>query len=176
VEDRARFEALYRAHAGAVRTYVCRRSNAAMADDVVADVFVVAWRRLDDVPDSPLPWLLGVARRLLANRRRGEARAAALHARIAANETTPSESSSASESARTVLIALEGLSERDREVLLLIGWEGLQPAEAARALGLRPNTFAARMYRARRRFARALAASSEHTGRTQPSTGAEVIR
>ena len=55
MDAQARFEALYREHGGAVRRYVRRRSEAQSADDVVADVFVVAWRRLGDIPDDPLP-------------------------------------------------------------------------------------------------------------------------
>ena len=85
----SRFEALFRAHAGAVRTYVRRRSDAEGADDVVAEVFLVAWRRLGDVPEDPLPWLLGVARRVLANRRRRASRDAALLNRIIFQPATP---------------------------------------------------------------------------------------
>jgi RNA polymerase sigma-70 factor (ECF subfamily) len=70
-------------HAGFVLAYARRRTDSATADDVVADVFLTAWRRLADVPSDPLPWLLGIARRILANRRRGEARTAALHHRLA---------------------------------------------------------------------------------------------
>jgi RNA polymerase sigma-70 factor (ECF subfamily) len=176
VDSRSRFEALYQAHAGAVWTYVRRRSDAQAADDVVADVFVVAWRRVKDVPDDPLPWLLGVARRMLANRRRGWARAQALRDRMAVEQATaPSTGGLKSESDHAVLRALGALSERDREVLLLVGWEGLEPAQAARALGVHPNTFAARMYRARRRFARALAAESDQSGQPSTSANAEVL-
>jgi RNA polymerase sigma-70 factor, ECF subfamily len=70
VGSRIRFEALFRDHAGAVRVYAARRAGLGDADDVVAEVFVIAWRRIDDLPEDPLPWLLGVARRVLANRRR----------------------------------------------------------------------------------------------------------
>lgn len=159
MDARARFEALYRAYAGAVRAYARRRSDAQTADDVVADVFVVAWRRLDDVPEDPLPWLLGVARRVLANRRRGAARDARLRARLrverigaGAADLVPAAFDEA------IVCALGALRERDREVLLLIGWEGLTSAQAARVLGVRPNTFAVRLRRARRRFERALSA------------------
>jgi RNA polymerase sigma-70 factor, ECF subfamily len=154
---------------------VSRRSDAQTADDVVADVFVVAWRRLDDVPEDPLPWLLGVARRLLANRRRGRTRESALRERMAAETLTPTATSSDPESNHAVLHALDALSERDREALLLIGWEGLRSAQAARVLGLRPNAFAARLYRARRRFARALALASATQDRKESSTEAEVL-
>jgi len=75
--SREEFEQLYRQHAGAVLAYARRRTMQAVADDVVADVFLIAWRRVDDVPAERLPWLLGVARRVLANQRRGEYRGAA---------------------------------------------------------------------------------------------------
>ncbi len=78
VDPQVRFEAVYAAHNAAVRAYVRRRVDSQDADDVVADVFVIAWRRLGDVPDDPLPWLLGVTRRVMANRWRGATRAAAL--------------------------------------------------------------------------------------------------
>ena len=104
----------------------------------MADVFVVAWRRLDEVPDDPLPWLLGVARRVLANRRRGTAREHALMARMRSERLTrpPSGIREAPEGAAAVWQALTALSERDREVLLLVAWEGLAPARAARVLGI----------------------------------------
>ena len=73
-----RFEALYAEHFGRVLAYVLRRAPAAVAADVVADVFLVAWRRLERVPAEPLPWLLSVARKTLANERRGGRRRAAL--------------------------------------------------------------------------------------------------
>jgi RNA polymerase sigma-70 factor (ECF subfamily) len=175
VDSRARFELLYRAHAGAVRSYVRRRSDAQTADDVAAEVFVIAWRRLGDIPDDPLPWLLGVARRTLANRRRGWSREEALRARMMSDQATaPVSGPVGSGSDQAVLRALGRLSERDREALLLVGWEGLTPAQAARALGIHPNTFAARIYRARRRFSRALAADGGQTDQASRSPKAEV--
>jgi DNA-directed RNA polymerase specialized sigma24 family protein len=74
--DDERFEALYGAHAGAVLAYARRRTSPANADDVMADVFLIAWRRLADVPRDERVWLLGVARRVLANQRRGHTRPA----------------------------------------------------------------------------------------------------
>lgn len=176
VESRAHFEMLYREHAGAVRSYVRRRSDAQTADDVVADVFVTAWRRLRVIPDDPLPWLLGVARRTLANRRRGWAREEALRERMTFEQRQGSSTGSVrSESDEAVLRALGALSGRDREALLLVGWEGLEPAQAARVLGVNPNTFAARMYRARRRFARALAADRGQSDQERRSVKVEVL-
>src|SRR5580704_4712059 len=65
MEKRVRFELLYARHAPAVKAYVLRRADASSADDVVAEVFVVCWRRFHELPPDALPWLLGVARRVL---------------------------------------------------------------------------------------------------------------
>ncbi len=83
VERRLRFELLYAKHAPSVKAYVLRRADASTADDVVAEVFVVCWRRFEEIPVDPLPWLLGVARRVLSTQRRGERRRVALHDRLA---------------------------------------------------------------------------------------------
>ena len=168
MEPRAHFEELYRAHADRVHAYALRRGTPAMADDVVAEVFLVAWRRLDQVPDEPLGWLLGVARRVLANRRRTDSRTAALRDRLA-RDPTASEAAGAvaapvvADRDERVQRALAGLNERDRELLLLIAWEGLRVHEAAQALGVRANTLAVRLHRARRRLAAALAAEDVET-------------
>jgi RNA polymerase sigma-70 factor (ECF subfamily) len=159
MDDRKRFERLYRDHADRVHAYARRRSDAATADEVVADVFLVAWRRLNRVPDEPLPWLLAAARRVLANHRRSVRRAAALHDRLGAT-LMPSGSGSGSRD-RGLLAALSEIGERDRELLLLIAWEGLSQAEVAEALGIRQPTVATRLHRARRRLADALATQDD---------------
>ena len=154
MDRQARFEQLYRAHAGAVRTYAVRRAPSdAIADDIVSDVFLVVWRRLDEVPDSPAPWLLAIARRALANRRRSERRAAALTDRLASLRRP---ASAAAGTGDRLLDALATLPEPDRELLMLVAWEGLEPGEIAQLLGVRPGTVAVRLHRARRRLAAAL--------------------
>jgi len=164
VDPQTQFEGLYAAHNAAVRSYVRRRVDSQDADDIVSDVFVIAWRRLRDVPEDPLPWLLGVARRVMANRRRSVTRQAALRDRMRFERLKLSPSfSMAAESTQPVLRALSTMRENDRETLLLVAWEGLAPAQAAKVLGVSANTFSARLSRARRRFERALAAES-----TQP--------
>ena len=158
---RERFEALYGAHAGEVRTYLRRRgADAVAADDLVSDVFLVAWRRLEDVPADPLPWLLGVARRVLANNRRGDARRTALRSRLTGERlASEQDHASAPQHESPVMHALQSLSERDREVLLLVAWDGLERGRAAAALGIGAGAFAMRLHRARRRLERALAAA-----------------
>ena len=82
MERRLRFELLYAKHAPVVKAYVLRRADPTTADDVVADVFVVCWRRFEVIPTDPLPWLLGVAWRVLSTQRRGERRRGALRDRL----------------------------------------------------------------------------------------------
>ena len=148
--DDERFDALYRAHAGAVLSYARRRATAAMAEDIVAEVFLVAWRRLAEVPSSPRPWLLGVARRTLANQRRSGVRQHAVRERLASDQAFPTLEADGID--RPVLRALAQLRENDRELLLLLAWEGLTTSEAAEVLGIRPRTLSVRLHRARRQL------------------------
>jgi RNA polymerase sigma-70 factor, ECF subfamily len=147
-----RFEALFRAHYGAVRGYALRRVASDVAQDVVSETFLVAWRRLDDVPDDALPWLFGVARRVVANQRRSADRSAALHERVAATANTVSHEAEVGDE-ELVRAALGRLSDNDREALILVGWHGLTGARAARAAGCTRGTFAVRLHRARSRLA-----------------------
>ena len=145
----ARFNRLYELHLDAVRAYARRRARA-LADEIAAETFLVAWRRLDEVPEDALPWLLGVARNVRANLRRGDRRRDALVERLGP------------EAERDALrAALAGLSETDREILLLAAWDDLSRDEIARALGCTRANVAVRLFRARRRLEAALDAG-EH--------------
>jgi RNA polymerase sigma-70 factor, ECF subfamily len=144
-----RFARVFDEHFRAVSAYALRRTTPAEADDVVAETFLVAWRRLDELPPDPKPWLLGVARRVLANHRRAAGRRQALAERVAAG---PERDRSAATGPAPVLQALSRLSERDREALLLVAWEGLAGDEAAVALGCTAAAFKVRLHRARRRL------------------------
>ncbi len=155
VSSRERFEALYVGHAGAVKAYAVRRGAGSRADDVVAEVFLTAWRRLQDVPVQPRAWLLGVARRVMANDRRGLVRGEALRARLE-HERTPREHTTLEPTDERVLGALQRLKDDDREALTLVAWDGLSHRDASRVLGIRETTFTVRLHRARRRFIRAL--------------------
>ncbi len=156
MERRVRFELLYGEHAPAVKAYILRRAQASVADDLVAEVFMVCWRRLDELPAESLPWLLGVARRVLSTQRRGERRRVALHRRLAESDATVGSLDVASGLGGALRRALEQLGESDREVVLLIAWEGLTPTQAATVLGVKAATVRVRLHRARRRLARAL--------------------
>jgi RNA polymerase sigma-70 factor (ECF subfamily) len=146
------FDALYVAHRDDVWRYFKRRTPADH-EDLVTEVFLVAWRRRDQVPREPLPWLYGVARRVLANHRRADDRREALAARAAAHAAVAAPDPAEAVGLRTDLArALAGLSDHDRELVLLVAWEGLTLAEAAAALGCRRGAAAVRLHRARRRL------------------------
>jgi RNA polymerase sigma-70 factor (ECF subfamily) len=152
-----RFEALFHRHADAVLAYAMRRSDPDTAQEVVAETFAVAWRRRDVVPDPALPWLLGVARRVLANERRVRGRADALEVRLAREPDAVSDDPADEVDARvSATAALERLQPDEREALELLAWEGLSVAEAAEVLGCSRGSIRVRMHRARRRVHRLL--------------------
>jgi RNA polymerase sigma factor (sigma-70 family) len=149
---------LFGAHYWAVRGYVLRRSPGPAVEDVVAETFLVAWRRLDSVGADPLPWLLGVARRQLANQYRADRRRGALAERL--RSLIPSHDPGwdpPTEMSGRLAAAIASLSSREREALLLVAWEGLEPSRAARAAGCTPAAFRVRLHRARHRVAEQLA-------------------
>jgi RNA polymerase sigma-70 factor (ECF subfamily) len=159
-----RFDELYRRHADAVAAYVRRRAPADAVDDVVAETFLVCWRRLDDVPENALPWLYAVARKTLANELRKLARRA--HAPVSATYEPPVAGDP------LLATAFRALSDGDREVLRLVAWEGLAVADAAAALGCTPLACRVRFHRAKRRLARRLAEaeSGRVAARPRPKT------
>jgi RNA polymerase sigma factor (sigma-70 family) len=154
VSPAERFEALYRTHYPAVLRFARRRTDHTTAEDVAAETFAIAWRRLEKVPDQPLPWLYVVAGHELANRRRAQTsdRAKADHTEHAASRD-PADSLAERD---TILRAFAGLSEQDREALRLVAWEGLTLADGARVAGTTRLAFAMRVSRARRRLGAAL--------------------
>lgn len=151
-----RFALLFDSHRRAVLGYALRRvDDPADAADAVAETFLIAWRRLRDVPLDPeaRAWLLGVARRVLANQRRGARRQVGLAERLAFElPALVAALEPPSETDLTVRRALARLSDEDREVLLLAAWDGLTPAEIASVIGARPVTVRSRLHRARRRL------------------------
>lgn len=148
-----RFAALFERTHRPLLAYALRRvSDPADAADVVAETFLVAWRRLDDVPtgEAARPWLFGVARRVLANHYRGERRRDALAERLREQLTEvvvePEEPGS------PALAALRLLPEADQEVLRLLAWEELARDEIALVLGVSRAAVRVRLHRARRRL------------------------
>ncbi len=153
-----RFDGLWRDHAHAVLRYARRRVLPADVDDVVAETFVVAWRRLDEVPDPALPWLLGVARGVSANAVRSARRRDALADRVAGTGEHDPRRAATDVTARALdadgaaTSALRRMSEIDREVLTLLAWDQLSQTEAATVIGCSPGALKVRLHRARKRF------------------------
>ena len=157
----ALFEDAYRRSGTAVLGYALRR--AASRDDaldVVAETLAIAWRRRSDIPGNPpevRPWLFGIARLCLANAARTTSRADRLGQRLAdalsdASVPDPSSLSERRAETRQPRDALGQLSAEDRELVTLIAWEGLTPAQAAAALDLPAGTVRVRLHRARTRL------------------------
>jgi RNA polymerase sigma-70 factor (ECF subfamily) len=161
-EPEQRFRALYLGHYRQVYMYFRRRTDIERARDGTAETFLVAWRRLGDVPtgDRTLPWLYGTARRVLANQWRSRRRSDRLQERLsgiaAGTESGPEASVVPSAEAQQVRDAMDRLRKTDREVIRLAEWEGLSHAEIAAALGCTVHAVDQRAYRARRRLAEEL--------------------
>jgi RNA polymerase sigma factor (sigma-70 family) len=160
---RERFRELYADNYPLILGYAMRRcAQPEDAADVVAETFLAAWRRLDDVPtEHARTWLYGVARRVLANQLRGGRRRQRLGERLGeelrhfASATPERHRDGELELAASAFAAL---TEQDRELLALAGWEGLAGADLGRVLGCSANAARIRLHRARRRFARRLEA------------------
>ena len=152
---RARFETLYQQHFDALLAYALRRADRETAYDAVAEAFLTVWRRLDDVPGDALPWLYGVVRRSLANQRRSLRRRRSLISKLA-HDQLDAVSAEPRAGPSPLSEALERLSVREREALLLTAWEGLDCVRAAAALGISPVAFRVRLHRAKRKLAREL--------------------
>lgn len=163
--------------------YAIRRTDdRAAAEDAVSDTFLVAWRRLDAVPAEPLPWLLGVARKVLGNQRRAAGRRAP-DGPLVPLEAVPDLDPRAAIADLVVdrdafAAAFRSLSPGDREALTLVSWDGLAPREAAVVLECSPAAFHLRLHRARRRLLKELEARGHSFGEragapvTQPRTDA----
>ena len=139
-----RFEEIYDAYRGPVESYVRRRADTDLVEDVVADVFVVCLRRIDDVPSTPLPWLYAVARKTLANERRRRLRTAPAEVAVVRDPEPIGDSALAA--------AFGELGENDREILRLVAWEGLSLSEAAAALDCSGVAARVRYHRAKARL------------------------
>jgi len=152
MDTEARFRALFEAHYARVRRYAHHRGIAgADADDLVADVFTVAWRRIDDVPGGDaLPWLLAVAGNVRRNRARSARRFRAVLRRLPAPEPAPPPPDPADPALADALAALD---PDDRELLRLVAWDGLTSRQLAAVLGCPDGTARSRLHRARRRLA-----------------------
>lgn len=152
---RARFEETVRLVADPVRRYLRRRTDAATADDVLAETLAVLWRRDDRMPPETeaVPWAIGIARLQLANAQRAQRRRDRLTAKIAVLDPPPVVAAEPGAPVDDeVRATLAGLRPADAEVLRLWAWDELAPREIATVLGVTVNAATVRLHRARRRF------------------------
>jgi RNA polymerase sigma factor (sigma-70 family) len=157
-DDAQRFTALYRAHHSLVRDFARRRVGVDLAQEVVAETFLVAWRRLDDIPGTAIPWLYRVALYEIANLRRRQAKAARLHDALREDGIATAKGDDAddiTELARAVGVAFATLNSRDQEILRLAAWEQLSSSEGAAVLQCSVPAYRMRLHRARIRLASA---------------------
>lgn len=159
-----RIAELYERYAPDIAAYARRRAAPDEAADVVSETFLVAWRRSDDVPAEPhvLPWLYGVARRVLANQRRSTQRRGRLWQRLSsqfAEHEPPAAAVEDRDGFDAIGRALSELSDDDAEILRLVAWEAMSPTQIAAILDIEPNAARQRLHRARTRLRRALEAT-----------------
>jgi len=170
-----RFRRLCEGHTAAILAYALRRVPREDAADVVADTFLVAWRRLDEIDPgrSSLPWLYAVARRVLLSQQRATRRQLAIAERVAAAEPPGPDASSTTAGSQRLLEALAELPEKEREVLMLSAWEELSSPEAAEVLGCTATAYRIRLHRARRLLRERLA-GRELPGPARPGPAART--
>jgi RNA polymerase sigma-70 factor (ECF subfamily) len=148
LKDRLRFEALVAEVYQPLQRYIRRRIDPASADDVLGDVLLVMWRRVDDIPaEAALAWCYGVARGCLANKRRGTDR----HLKLVRRLTREREPATPSDDP-LLHDALDRLPETDREILRLWAWEYLAPRKIAIVLGITANAASIRLHRATKKL------------------------
>jgi RNA polymerase sigma factor (sigma-70 family) len=153
-----------------VAAYVRRHVAADDVHDVVAETFLQAWRRWDVVPQPPIGWLVGTARKVVANHLRSRGRRSALHARLVLLDAVALSAADSGLLATERMAALErlvALPEEQREALLLVAWDGLTPDQAAHVLGIRSGTLRVRTHRARKAL--------ESTGNHHESFGPRTV-
>ncbi len=143
---RAEFEELVAQAYEPLQRFLRRRTDPATADDVLGDVLLVLWRRVDEIPaEAPVAWSYGVARGCLANHVRGSVRQDRLVERLKQEPAGGPELGAEHEALGE---ALAQLPENDRELLRLWAWEQLAPREIATVLGITPNAASIRLHRA----------------------------
>ena len=168
---RARFERIYREHLAAVLAYAVRRGAVDTAPDIAAETFLIAWRRIDDIPDDPRPWLLVVARNVMHNQRRGEARYGILTERLRDEERRRDLTAVSVGDDPDLIVALNRIPAADRELLCLEAWDGLTRAQLAATAGCSEAALRVRLHRARRRLTGELDAIRRESDRSETTAG-----
>ncbi len=172
---RAQFAAAFQDVYEPLQRYVRRRAAPGDVDDIVADTLTVLWRRLDDMPpEQPLPWCYGVARRCLANHRRGAARRTALTERLGAQRPVADAEPLQTDDALDAALATLGAD--DREIVRLWAWEGLPPREIGVVMSMSANAVSIRLHRAKRSLAALLRpAVGDHAGGKESAMDGHVV-
>ncbi|WP_030175494.1 RNA polymerase sigma factor [Spirillospora albida] len=178
--EERRFTAMYDECRQRVWAYAASRAGRQAADEVVSETFAVAWRRFRDVPDPPLPWLLGVARNVLRESHRAQVRRESFAAELSRWAPPPGGDIAEDVAERLAVVrAMAALPEDDREILILVAWQGLAPREAARVVGCSAAALRVRLHRARRRLVRAVEeprAAGEEKGSAASRSQVGIIR
>jgi RNA polymerase sigma factor (sigma-70 family) len=160
LEHPERFAVVFDRHAPHIHRYLARRLGGQAADDLMGETFLIAFggrARYDPAFSSARPWLYGIATNLVGQRRREEAREYRLRAALgppagqACHANRVAERVTAQAMNEQLAGALAGLARGDRDVLLLIAWEGLTYEEVAAALGIPVGTVRSRLNRARKK-------------------------
>ena len=167
-----RADKVYEQHAPAVYRYLARRAGPGVAEDLLGDVFVAALstrtRTITHDSGSPLPWLYGIAGNMLRNHFRRRRPVVPLDTISTVDWDAVDARLDAQALGDPLRRALAALSDNERELLLLVAWEGLSPAEAGTALGLSANTARSRLHRARTHAQQVLESiTSDTSGRTR---------
>ena len=169
---------LYERHAPAVFRYLARRASPAAAEDLLSEVFIAALNARKRVVAHPsgsaLPWLYGIAMNVLRHYFRRTHPAGPAEQEVGMDWDAVDARLDAEAQRRRLRIALCALSEPDRELLLLVAWEGLTSSEAAEALGISKVAARSRLHRARHRALQALDASGGLPVLTTPASREEA--
>ena len=154
---KARFVAVYEGHVDAVMVHCLRHLRRSSAEDAVSDTFLIAWRKLDQLPADPRGWLIVTAHNVIRNQYRTQARSVALETRLQQITRIAADPAHVTAERRAdLLTALKALTDDEREAVMLVSWDGLTGSEAARALECSPGALRVRVHRARQKMAAAI--------------------
>ncbi|GAA2376831.1 RNA polymerase sigma factor [Nonomuraea africana] len=149
-DERERFTTMYDECRQRVWAYVVARAGRQVADEVVSETFAIAWRKFDQVPRHALPYLLGIARNVLRDSIREEVRREGLSREL--REWVAGDVADQVAERLGVLKAMARLTQDERELLILVAWQGLSSRDAARVVGCSVPAFKVRLHRARKRL------------------------